>query len=110
VVLAVTSNWGSSFTESGTIPNTSGYGVSGWQIELDTANTIANVWNAMIVSHLGNVYTIANTASNAQIAAGGSMSFGSEVISRCPAAAQRTRTEAGQLILLAWPDGLPLAP
>jgi chitinase len=53
--------------------------VSGWKIELDTANTIGNMWNAVIVSHQGNIYTIANTPSNGQIAAGGSTSFGFEV-------------------------------
>jgi hypothetical protein len=79
VALAVTSDWGSGFTENGTITNTGGTSVSGWKIELDTANTIGNMWNAVIVSHQGNIYTIANTPSNGQIAAGGSTSFGFEV-------------------------------
>ena len=79
VALAVTSNWGSGFTENGTITNTGSISVSGWKVELDTANTIGNIWNAVIVSHQGTIYTIANTASNGQIAAGATTSFGFEV-------------------------------
>ncbi len=79
VALAVTSDWGPGFTENGTITNTGSNIVSGWKVELDTANTIGNIWNAVIVSHQGNVYTITNTTSNGQIAASGSTSFGFEV-------------------------------
>ena len=79
VALAVTSDWGTGFTENGTITNTGSNSVSGWKIELDTANTIGNIWNAVIVNHQGTIYTIANTTSNGQIAAGGSTSFGFEV-------------------------------
>lgn len=79
VALNVSSKWGSGYIEAGSITNTGSVSANGWQIEIDTPNQISNIWNAVIVSHQGFAYTIANASWNANLAPGASTGFGFEV-------------------------------
>ncbi len=72
----VTNDWGSGFTGSVTIANTGASALNGWTIEFDFAANITQIWNATIVSHVGNHYVISAASYNALIGAGQSTSFG----------------------------------
>jgi chitinase len=72
----VANDWGSGFTANMTIQNNGSTAINGWTLEFDLAATITNIWNATIVSHVGNHYVIQAAAWNGTIAAGGSVSFG----------------------------------
>src|SRR5262245_8036030 len=72
---AVTSNWGSGFVANMTVPGGDN-GLHGWTIEFDAAFDVSSIWGAVIVSHIGNHYVIANAAWNADVAAGNQASFG----------------------------------
>lgn len=76
VSLTVNDNWGSGFVAGVTVRNTTTAGVNGWTVEIDTADTITNIWNATILSHTGNAYVIGNASWNGSLGAGGSTSFG----------------------------------
>lgn len=71
----VTSNWGSGFTGAMKV-EAGASALNGWRAEFDASFTITNIWNAEIVSHVGNHYVIRNTAWNGQVAAGHEVSFG----------------------------------
>jgi aryl-phospho-beta-D-glucosidase BglC (GH1 family)/cellulase/cellobiase CelA1 len=75
VAFSVTSDWGSGFGASITINNT-GSALSSWTLEFDFAHNITEIWNAQIVSHVGNHYVIQNASYNGSVAAGGNVSFG----------------------------------
>jgi chitinase len=72
---AVGSNWGAGFIGNMTVPGGE-QGLHGWTIEFDADFAITNIWNAVIVSHVGNHYVIGNADWNANVAAGGQASFG----------------------------------
>jgi chitinase len=72
---AVTSDWGAGFTATMTV-DAGGTALNGWTAEFDATFTITNIWNAVIVSHVGTHYVIRNETYNASIAAGGETSFG----------------------------------
>jgi len=74
VAFAVKSNWGSGFTGAMTLkPEAS---LNGWTIEFDAPFKITNIWNAEIVSHVGDHYVIRNASWNGKVAANGEVSFG----------------------------------
>ena len=50
--------------------------LNGWTIEFDASYPISQIWNARIISHIGNHYVIANADWNAAVAKGGTVSFG----------------------------------
>lgn len=70
----ITDNWGSGFT--GEIKIKAGSALNGWTLEFDAPFAIASIWNATIVSHVGNHYVIQNAAWNGAVAAGQELSFG----------------------------------
>ena len=72
---AVDSNWGSGFTGAMTVTAGSG-GLNGWTVAFDASATITSIWNAQIVSHVGNHYVVSNAAWNGQVAGGQAVSFG----------------------------------
>src|SRR5947207_16026099 len=72
---AVASNWGSGFTANMTVAAGS-QALHGWTVEFDATFDISNIWGAQIVSHVGNHYVLRNTDWNADVAAGGALSFG----------------------------------
>lgn len=69
-------DWGAGFVGNVSITNTSGRALTGWTIEFDLAQSITNLWNAVVVSHVGAHYVIRNAAWNGTVAAGGTVSFG----------------------------------
>ncbi|UPY36285.1 Calx-beta domain-containing protein [Sediminicoccus sp. KRV36] len=71
----VSSAWASGFTAAMTVV-AGGKPITGWVAEFDAPFTITNIWNAEIVSHVGQHYVIRNLSYNARIAAGGEASFG----------------------------------
>lgn len=73
---AQASGWGTGFTGTMTIKNTGTTAISGWTMEFDMKANIVNIWNAVIVSHVGTRYVIRNADWNGTIAAGAGISFG----------------------------------
>ncbi|WP_431302136.1 Calx-beta domain-containing protein [Sediminicoccus sp. BL-A-41-H5] len=71
----VSSDWGAGFTAAMTVTAGAG-GLNGWTAEFDAPFTITNIWNAVIVSHVGTRYVIRNQDYNGKVAAGGETSFG----------------------------------
>ena len=71
----VANNWGSGFIGSMVVPGGT-QGLHGWTLEFDASFAISNIWGAEIVSHVGNHYVIRNAAWNADVAAGGQVTFG----------------------------------
>jgi hypothetical protein len=71
-------DWGTGFTGYITLTNTGNTAINGWTLEFDfTGNIPANaIWDAQIVSHVGNHYVIQNADWDATIAAGQSINFG----------------------------------
>ncbi|HYX03650.1 MAG TPA: cellulose binding domain-containing protein, partial [Reyranella sp.] len=72
---SVGSNSGSGFIGNMAVPGGAN-GLHGWTLEFDAGFDITNIWNAVIVSHVGNHYVIRNAGWNANVAAGGQASFG----------------------------------
>ncbi|SHO67271.1 chitinase [Pseudoxanthobacter soli DSM 19599] len=71
----VADNWGSGFVANMAVGAGSA-AMNGWTVAFDASFTITNIWNAVIVSHVGNHYVIGNAAWNGSVAASGSTSFG----------------------------------
>jgi hypothetical protein len=69
------SDWGSGFTGQINLHN-SGAATTKWQVSFDFAGQITSIWDARIVSHVGNRYVVANESYNGALAAGGNASFG----------------------------------
>ncbi len=86
VAVVTDSNWGAGYTSTVTITNDSGAAANGWQVEVDTADLIVNLWNGRILSHVGDTYVIGNADYNGQLAAGGSTSFGFQASHTDPSA------------------------
>ncbi|MEI7861719.1 MAG: cellulose binding domain-containing protein, partial [Planctomycetota bacterium] len=76
VTYAQSSGWATGFNGDMKIKNTGTTAINGWTMEFDMKANVVNIWNAVIVSHVGTHYVIKNTASNATIAAGAEISFG----------------------------------
>ncbi len=75
VKYTVNDNWGSGYTA--TVEVTAGSaGFNGWTVEFDTPAQIGNIWNAEIVSRVGNHYVVRNVAYNQKVGAGQTVSFG----------------------------------
>ncbi|MEI6659501.1 MAG: cellulose binding domain-containing protein, partial [Planctomycetota bacterium] len=71
-----TSAWGTGFNGDMKIKNTGTTAINGWTMEFDMKANIVNIWNAVIVSHVGNHYVIKNADWNGTIGAGAEISFG----------------------------------
>ena len=71
-----TSDWGSGFSGQITMTNTAEQPVNNWRVEFDFAAQITSIWDASIVSHVGNHYIVQNAGWNGTIAPGGTASFG----------------------------------
>lgn len=71
----VSDNWGAGFI--GNMQVAAGAtALKGWTVEFDAAFAITNIWNAQIVSHVGNHYVIKNMSYNGTIGANQDTSFG----------------------------------
>ena len=76
VNFTIENDWTSGFQAALQVANPPSTSVSNWQLEFDMARDISSIWNARVVSHVGNHYVVAGAAWNNSIAAGGSVSFG----------------------------------
>jgi chitinase len=71
----VSDNWGAGFI--GNMQVAAGAtALKGWTVEFDAAFDITNIWNAQIVSHVGNHYVIKNMSYNGTVGANQEASFG----------------------------------
>ncbi|MBP6770184.1 MAG: cellulose binding domain-containing protein [Reyranella sp.] len=71
----VSDNWGAGFI--GNMQVAAGdTALKGWIVEFDAAFAITNIWNAQIVSHVGNHYIIKNMSYNGTVGAHQETSFG----------------------------------
>ncbi len=71
----VVDNWGAGFNASVSLTAGAG-GLNGWTITFEAAFDITQIWNAEIVSRVGNVYTIRNAPWNGTVLEGQSIQFG----------------------------------
>jgi aryl-phospho-beta-D-glucosidase BglC (GH1 family) len=76
VSFSVVNDWGSGFQGSITITNGQATAINGWTLSFDYDRQITQIWNAVIVSHVGNHYVIQPASWDQTIAAGGNVSFG----------------------------------
>jgi chitinase len=77
VAFNVSDDWGSGFVGGITITNHATAAVDDWTIEFDFDRQLTNIWNATIVSHVGDHYVIRAASWNRKISGnGGSVSFG----------------------------------
>jgi hypothetical protein len=76
VAWADTSDWGSGFNGQITITNTSTSTWSNWTLQFTSTAVISSVWDAVILSQVGDVYTIGNASWNGSVAPGDSVDFG----------------------------------
>ncbi|WP_419193099.1 Calx-beta domain-containing protein [Kolteria novifilia] len=72
----VASDWGSGFVGNIAISNGLTTPVDDWVLEFDFAGDFVNIWNAEIVSHVGDHYVIRNAGYNGTIGAGQTVTFG----------------------------------
>jgi len=74
VAFDITNDWGSGFV--GTMTVSAASALNGWTVGFDAPFDISNIWNAEIVSHVGDHYVVRNAAWNGTVAASGNVSFG----------------------------------
>ena len=72
---AVRSDWGAGFVADMTVAG-GPEGLDGWQVAFRADFEITNIWNARIVSHVGDLYVLENMGYNARVSAGGETGFG----------------------------------
>jgi aryl-phospho-beta-D-glucosidase BglC (GH1 family) len=76
IVITDTNDWEAGFIGSLTVTNLGTTSVGPWTVTFDLNETITNIWDAAIVSHVGTRYTISGLSWDDAIAAGASVSFG----------------------------------
>jgi hypothetical protein len=76
VSFADVDDWGTGFTGDLSLTNTGNAALNGWTLEFDFTGNITDIWDAQIVSHVGNHYVIQGAAWDAAIAPGQSIDFG----------------------------------
>ncbi len=69
-------DWGAGFTMDVKIKNVAATTMNGWKLEFDLAADIVNIWNAVVVSHVGTHYVIQMAAWNGTITPGSEVTFG----------------------------------
>ena len=50
--------------------------IKGWQVEFDYSRNIDELWDGMLVSHVGQHYVVQNESYNSNIGVGKTISFG----------------------------------
>ncbi|MHC5542977.1 cellulose binding domain-containing protein, partial [Singulisphaera rosea] len=73
---SVAQDWGTGFQASINLANSQATSVNNWVLQFDYSASIDSIWNASIVSHVGNHYVIQGADWNNTIPANGSVSFG----------------------------------
>lgn len=74
IVTEIASQWNTGFTADVSFTPTDT--VSGWRIEFTFEGEIDSIWNARIVSHVGNNYVVRHEAYNRDVSGGDTVSFG----------------------------------
>lgn len=74
--LSMADSWNGGFNASVALFNDAASATAGWQVEVDTAFQITDIWNAQILSHDASGYVIGNAAWNGAIAHAGNTNFG----------------------------------
>lgn len=69
-------DWGAGFVMDVKVKNTTATATNGWRLEFDLAADIVNIWNAVIISHVGTRYVIEMAPWNGKLAPGGETTFG----------------------------------
>jgi Bacterial Ig domain/Cellulose binding domain/Calx-beta domain len=72
----VTNDWGTGFNGQVTVRNTGTTPLTGWTLSFIFPVQISSIWNATIVSHVGNQYVLKSAGWNDIIVPGASASFG----------------------------------
>ncbi|MCV0428998.1 MAG: cellulase family glycosylhydrolase [Roseibium sp.] len=72
--LDLRSRWGSGLVADLSLSPTQS--LNGWTVTFDYPGEIVNIWNARIVSRVGDRYVVEAMGYNANVAAGGTVSFG----------------------------------
>ncbi len=87
-------DWGAGFVMDVKVANQTASTTSGWTLEFDLDAEIVNIWNAVIVSHVGHHYVIQMASWNGTIAPGAAATFGFQASGsgRTPTDVQLTTT------------------
>ncbi len=59
ISFGVTQDWGSGFQAAASIANNASWIITDWRLEFDWERSITSIWDARIVSHVGNHYVLA---------------------------------------------------
>src|SRR4029078_9266754 len=73
---ATGNDWGGGFQGQVAIQHDQSAPIKKWLVEFDYTREISNLWDATLVSHVGNHYVIESAAYNSTIAVGQTISFG----------------------------------
>jgi aryl-phospho-beta-D-glucosidase BglC (GH1 family) len=73
---SVTNDWGGGFQGQLTLANHGTSAIASWRLEFDFAAQLNSIWDAQLVSHVGNHYILSDAGYNATIAPGTSVSLG----------------------------------
>ncbi|HEY2155210.1 MAG TPA: cellulose binding domain-containing protein, partial [Isosphaeraceae bacterium] len=76
VAFSDVSDWGSGFTGNLIITNTGTAPINGWTLAFDFAGPITSIWNAQIISHIGNHYVIQDAGYDRFLSPGQSVTVG----------------------------------
>ncbi len=76
VSFVVYSEWNTGFDAGVTITNTGSAPITNWVLEFNFSGTITQIWNAVVATHSGTLYTLDNAGYNSTIAVGQSVNFG----------------------------------
>jgi hypothetical protein len=72
----VVNDWGSGFQAEIEITNLGTNPIAGWTLEFSLPRSIVSLWNGIYTGRVGDVHTVDNAASNAQILPGESVTIG----------------------------------
>jgi hypothetical protein len=72
----VTDNWGSGLQAQVQLTNNQSTALANWQLQFNDLDTISSIWDAKIVSHIGNAYVIQSASYDSSIPVGGTVTFG----------------------------------
>lgn len=73
---SLTGDWGTGFGGQIAITSTNPNPINNWNLAFDWDRAITDIWNARVVSHVGNHYVIASADWNATITPGSTVGFG----------------------------------
>ncbi len=110
VTYTTPSTWSGGFTGSVVIDNPTTAPVNAWVLEFDFAHGIGSYWDATIVSLGGGRFRATGVSWNADIPAGGNVSFGfSGITNGLPLSAPTNATLNGVSVVVNGPGG-PVTP